>query len=309
MMDLQNYSEIIRKTMEEVAFGNPDSVASKAEAQLKEFLETNTSIPDDQKAQVYANFLQQIVTTTINQAINAALQLPINQKQIEVMEREVSVKEALKDSDIAVNQQKIASMQAEDEARKNEVAAKVARAKIEVERVIPSQIALNEKQAEAERERIEILKTENDIKKEELKETAKKLKIMDAQVEVEKKRVEVMAKEAEIAREKIPLIRAQAEVEEKKVGLMEAQTKIEQKRIPLVEKQIEAEQANIELTKARTDIEKEKLEFERDKAWYDSVYKRAQAETMKASITANKEIERCKCDTQLKIAQIRAETL
>lgn len=318
-MDLTSYKQIIKDTMEEVAFANPDSVASKAEVKLKEFLDNNTAIPEDEKAKVYANFLQNIVVTTINQAIQAALQLPVNEKQIEIMERETQVKEAIKDSDIAVNNQKIASMQAEDEARRNEVAAKVAKAKVEIEQLIPSQIALNEKdlqikdkqlqvedkkivlmekQVETENEKINLMKTQNEIEKE-------KIPLTRAQTEVETKKVELMATQIQVETQKLALVEVQIELEAAKKPLIIAQTAVEQNRAELVKSETTLTDKKADLTEAQTDLTR----IQTDTTFWDAVLKEKQASTMERSLEVNKEIEKCKCDTNLKIAQLQAESL
>jgi len=318
-MNLTNYKQIIKDTMEEVAFANPDSVASKAEVKLKEFLDNNTAIPEDEKAKVYANFLQNIVVTTINQAIQAALQLPVNEKQIEIMERETQVKEAIKDSDIAVNNQKIASMQAEDEARRNEVAAKVAKAKVEIEQLIPSQIALNEKelqikdkqlqiedkkialaekQVELEGEKIPLMKAQTEVEK-------AKIPLMQAQSQVEQRKVDLMAKEVEVETRKVDLMEAQVDIEKAKKPLIEAQTLVEQKRAVLTENEADLTKTKIPLTEAEITLTKAKT----DVAYWDAIMKNKQADTMIKSLDINKEIEKCKCETNLKIAQIQAESL
>jgi len=329
-MDLQDFTGIIRATMDEVAFGNDGSVAAKAEEQLKTFLDENTSITDDQKAQIYANFLQQIVTTTINQAIGAALQLPVNQKQIDVMEREtaikeaqgekelelksvqidvmrgeLAVKEAIKDSDIAVNEQKIASMRAEDEARKNDVAARVARAKVEIEQLIPSQVALNRKDVEIrdvqlriEEENLVLRQKDVELREKELEIESQKIPLIAAQTLVEQKRATLMDAQVQIENRKIDLTEAQVEIERSKISLVEAQAGVERVRAELIAAQVKELEERLKLITAQTDTE-----------YWNMIMKKQQADTMARSIDVNREIERCKCDTQLKIAQIRAETL
>ena len=318
-MDLSIYKQIIKETMEAVAFNDPESAASKAEEKIKQYLDDNTAIPDDKKAELYAGFMQQIVVTTINQAIQAALQLPVQEKQVEVMERETAVKEALKDSEVAVNNQKIASMQSEDEARKNEVAAKVARAKVEIEQLIPAQIANMQKEAELKQKEIEVTTHRVEVE-------ASKAEVAKAEVEIERNKIPLVKAQADLEKAKIPLMQAQAQTEQKKVDLMAKQVEVETRKVDLYEAQADIEKSKIPLVKAQTETEKAKAVLTKDQAalteeekaltkakidteYWNAIMKSKQANTMARSIDANIEIEKCKCETNLKIAQLQAEKL
>ena len=208
-MDINFYKDAIKQTMQ-VINTDADSVIKNAEQMLKVYLETNTSITDNDKAALYAKFLTDTTTNALTQTIMAALQLTleggVNDQKILNMQGELAIAQAQSDKDIAVkdaqisvDNQKIASMQAEDTARRNEVAAKVAKAKIEIEQLIPSQIALNEKE-------IEIRSKDLLIKDQALAVETKKVLIMDKDIALKDKQVSI--EEA-----KLPLMRAQAQLE------------------------------------------------------------------------------------------------
>lgn len=293
-MDLTAYKQIIKETMEAVAFADPQSAASKAEAKIKQYLDENTAIPDDKKAELYANFMQQIVVTTINQAIQAALQLPVQEKQAAVLESEVQV-----------NAQKIASMQAEDAARKNEVAAKVARAKYEIEQLLPSQVALNQKEVEIKQRQVEIAQKELAIKGEEVALARAKTELLKAQVNAEKAKIEVEKRHNE-------LLLRQVQVEERKIPLMEAEAELQKQKAKLTEKQVAMADKEMALKEQEVELTKKKVEVETQQAnlvMWQTMVKQQEVKTVGASLRVNAEIEKCKCETNLKIAQIQAESL
>jgi hypothetical protein len=64
--------------------------------------------------------------------------------------------------------------------------------------------------------------------------------------------------------------------------------------------------------KAQTEVEQGKIDLGRaevDLRYADIGYRKAQAATVTQSLIVNREIEQCKCETQLKIAQLQAESL
>ncbi|WP_456390340.1 hypothetical protein [Hydrogenimonas sp.] len=269
-MDLSLYTQVIEETLQKINF-DTGSVMNKAEEQVKSFLEENTSITDNEKAAIYANFLTQTTTNVVTQVLTAAtqiaLQAPVNEQQIASMQGELSIEQAqsdkdlmVKDSDIAVNTQKVLSMQAEDEARKNEVAAKVAKAKVEIEQLIPSQIAINEKQLQVE---------------------DKKLTLMDSEIESEAKKLVLMDKE-------LALKERQIEIEGAKKPLIEAQTKVENAKSSLVNSQ------------SMTEIEK------MNQIAAETTYRYEQTNAIGKAFEVNERIEDKRNETHIEVATIQA---
>jgi hypothetical protein len=349
-MDLQLYEQVITSTLENVSL-NTDSILEKTHTKLKQYLEENTSITDDKKASIYAEFLANTTTSVVTEAVRSAMQIaldgPVNDATIQKITTETTIAQAqsdkdlaVKDSEISVNGQKIASMQEEDIARKNEVAAKVAKAKIEIEELIPSQVALNQKELTVKDKEIQI--REKQVLVEEKRagvEEAKiplmqaqanvetqKVALMVQQTSVEEKKVSLMDKEValkaesvNVEREKVGVMKAQVQAEQAKIPLIQAQTDmeraraaVEEKKVPLIIKQTEVEGKKIPMMEAQIETEKEKLKLTREEIQLrmaDILYRREQARTVGRSLIVNERIEKCKCETQLKIAALQTAAL
>jgi hypothetical protein len=250
-MDLTIYENAIKKTLDVVNFDD-NAIMKRANDQIRAFLNDNTSITDDQKASVYSEFLSSTTTAVVTEAVRAAMELalqgPVNDANIIKIQTETAIAQAqsdkdlaVKDSDIAVNSQKIESMKADDIAKKNEVAAKVAKAKIEIEQLIPSQVALNEKDIAVK---------------------DKELALRDKQITVEENRAQLMAKQVEIEGEKIPLMQAQVSVEQAKIPLMEAQAQVESQKVSLMEQQTEVEAKKVVVMEKDALIKEKQVDVE-----------------------------------------------
>ena len=342
-MDLTFYTDAIKQTMT-VINTDQNSVVKNAEQMLKGYLETNTSITDNDRATIYAKFLTDVTTNAVTQSITAAMQLAldgaVNDQKVLNMQGELSIAQAQSDKDlevkasqIAVDNQKIASMQADDTAKRNEVAAKVAKAKIEIEQLIPSQIHLNEKELQVkdkqllyEDQRIAVLQKDTEIKTKQVAIEEAKIPLMKAQAQVEAKKVDLMKEQVSVEREKVPLMQAQAQTEQKKVGLMEVQIEQEREKLPLLQKQVAVEtakiplmeaQANTEAEKAKligkqTQVESEKIPLQQAEValrYADVVYRQRQAQTVQDSLIVNERIEARRNETQIKIATIQAAAI
>lgn len=335
-MDLNFYKDSIKQTMQ-VINSDSDSILKEAETMVKDYLETNTSISDNERAGIYAKFVTDTTTTAITQAIVAATQLTlegaVNDQKILNMQGELAIEQAKGDSDIAVNTQKIASMQNEDTARRNEVAAKVAKAKIEIEQLIPSQISLNEKEIEVkskellfkdkmievETAKVDLMTQDVALKEKQVLLEEAKIPLITAQKDIEVKKLDVMTqdialkeKQVEIESKKVDLMGAQISNELEKINLLIKQTGVEAEKIPLMQAQTQSEIKKTDLLSAQTEIEKDKLKLNKAEIqlrYADVYYRQQQARTVAMSLVVNERIENNKNETQIRIATIQAESI
>lgn len=290
-MDYSILRETLATTLDEIAFkldndGNNISIINKAQNDLKDYLENNTSISDDEKAKNYARFLTDTITGVTIQAIQVAGQAPLQSAQIDTM--------------VAESAQKIISMQNEDKARLNDSAVNVAKAKAEIETLMPAQIL----KINAE---ILSLNKEVELKSKEIELREAELPFKEAQVLSEQKRLELMQAE-------LPLREAQALLEAKKIELMatdillkEKNITMEDKKIDLMEVQTEQEGVKIGLMQAQTEIEYAKLGLNAEQirlTAMEAEYKKAQMQAVEKAGELNKEIEKEKNETQITIAEI-----
>ena len=278
-MDFDILRQTLEVTLDEVAFKKDDndedvSILSKAESNLKAYLDDQTSITDDEKARRYAEFLTNTITSVVTQAISIAGDAPLRdaqiateQQKIASMQNEDAINSAqsnkdlqVKDAQIAVEQQKVISMQNEDKARANEVAAKVAKTKFEIETLLPAQVA-----------------TEN-----------KKLELMSAQVQTELKKLEMMGKEISLKDKDLSL-------KDKEINIKEIMAQVEAEKVPLMRYQAANERIKAQLTKQQIGV-----------AAMEVQYKLAQIKAIQDAAQLNKEIEHEKNETQLKVAELYA---
>lgn len=269
-MDYEVLRETLKATLDEVAFvkdedDNNISILGKAQSDLKEFLENNTSISDDEKAKHFSSFLTNVITGVTTQAIIAAGDAPLKDAQIDTMRAEST--------------QKILSMQNEDKARMNDSAVNVVRAKAEVETLVPAQVS---------KLRAEITALEKDaiIKEKEIAIKEAEIPLKEAQVLTEQERVLSMQAETAVREAELPLKEAQldialkdAELKEKEIAireaelpLKEAQAEIAKSDVKLREQQIEVarsdvklKEAEIELRETEIDISKDQIKLEEQK--------------------------------------------
>jgi len=247
-MDSVFYLSLIEETMGVVSTGTT-SIAKQSETLIANYLQNNTGITDDEKAKIYAKFLTDITISTTAQAIGAATQLALEGP---------------------VNDQKIVSMQNDDIVKMNEVAVKIAKAKIEIEQLIPSQVDMNRKTIEIQ---------------------TKELLLKSAEIAI--KEGQLLVEQA-----KVPLLEAQALNEAGKVNLTLAQTALEQAKVPLLEAQTNLEKSKVRLQKAEMALR-----------YADVYYRQQQAQAVANSLVVNERIEVMKSETQLKIATIQASSI
>jgi hypothetical protein len=328
-MDITIYTNAIKETMK-VVNSDTDSILKEAEGLVKAYLEENTRITDDERANIYAKFVTDVTTTAITQAITASAQLAlegaVNDQKVLSMQGELALAEAKNVSEILVDTQKITSMQNEDTARRNEVATKVAKAKIEVEQLIPSQININQKELEIKDKDLQIKDKSLEVETKRVDIMTQDIALKTKQVLTEDKKVALMGEQLNVEKEKVPLMKAQALLETKKVSLMEVQIETEREKVTLMEKQVlievaklplmEAQTANelerVKLTVEQTAVEASKVRLQKAEVelrYADVYYRQQQAQTVAQSLIVNERIENNKNETQLKIATIQASSI
>lgn len=278
----------LNEILETVAFlkdddGNDISILGRAKIDLNDFLDTHTSISDDEKAKRIYDFFTNTITNVTVQAIQVAGQAPLQEAQIQTMQDETAQKIASMQIDDTnkTNEsvQKIQSMQNDDKAKLNNSAVNVAKAKAEIETLIPAQVnEINKNVA---------------LKDVEIATETKKLDIADK---------DILIKQAQISLEeaKLPLYNAQTDNEIKKLDiadkdilLKQAQVGIEEAKIPLYNAQADNERAKIGLTAQQVRVSATEVQ-----------YKLAQLKAIQKAGDLNKEIEDNKNLTQIKIAKI-----
>jgi hypothetical protein len=330
-MDYEILRETLRITLDEVAFrkdettGDNISIVHKSQEDLKAYLEENTSISDDEKAKYYSKFLTDIVTGVTIQAINVAGQAPLMDAQIDTLRAETA--------------QKIISMQNEDKARMNDSAVNVAKAKADIESLIPAQvskinaeIAALAKDAELKAKEIAIKEAELPLMQAQVLTEQQKVLAMQAETALKEAELPIREKQLEIETSKLELMEAEMEIKLKEIPLKEAQVKIAEQDVKLKEKQVELTGAEIKLKEKDQDLKEQELDnmrdmmgFERDKIMIalrelglkteetrgrlklteaQSRLTEQQADAVRDSLELQKEIEEARNEKDISVAEI-----
>ena len=237
-MDLQATLSTI---LEEVAFkqdasGNNVSILARAKEDLDRFLTEHTSISDDEKAKRIYDFFTNTITSVTTQAIIVAGQAPLQDAQIATEAQKVASMQIDDTNKTNESTQKIISMQNDDKAKLNNSAVNVAKAKAEIETLIPAQVLSINKDVE--------------IKAKQLITEDKKLDLMD-------KDLIIKQAQADLEASKVPLYQAQADNERAKVGLTAQQVRVSAMEVQYKLAQLKAIQKAGELN---LQIEREKME-------------------------------------------------
>ncbi len=218
--------ETLNEILNTVAFekdadGNETSILYKAKTDLGEFLSEHTSISDDEKAKRISDFFTNTITNVTVQAIMVAGQAPLQDAQIAEIQQETINK-------TNESVQKVISMQNDDKANLNNSAVNVAKAKAEIETLMPTQIQEIQKNIEFKSKQIE---TET-----------KQLEIADKDISLKEQQIGIEA-------EKIPLMQAQTDSERAKIGLTRQQVRVSATEVQYKLAQLKAIQKAGELNK------------------------------------------------------------
>ena len=358
--------ETLNEILDTVAFqkdadGNEISILAKAKEDLEEFLSEHTSISDDEKAKRISDFFTNTITNVTVQAIMVAGQAPLQDAQIAEIQQDTINK-------TNESVQKVISMQNEDKARLNDSAVNVAKAKADIETLIPAQvqeinkniaikdkellqadkkldimdkdITLKETQNTIELKKVDVMTQDIAVKTAQVNIEEKKLPLIEAQTNVETKKLDIMAQDELIKKQEVDIKTKQVDIEtkkldlmdkdillkgkqvvleEKKIPLMEAQTNVETKKLDLMEKDIAVKQSQIDLDAEKIPLMQTQLETEQEKLGLLSAQSlselekiqllSAQTRAVGRSLEVNRDIEHCKCETSLKIAEIQATSL
>ena len=262
-MDYTIATGMLDALLTEVAFktdtsGKNVSIIGRSEAQLKAYLEENTSIPEDKKVQIYANFLSTVVTNVTTQAIQTSGQAPLEDAQIKNQTAETTANIKNIDSEITSRslrdtlaqdettqkilnlKEEVSASQARTKVALNDSAVTVAKAKIEIDQLIPAQIAsmkaetsLKTAQQALETQQLAIAKQELLIKEQQLKTQTAQIELMQAQAQSEREKIglisqqiRVQAAEAQYKLAQIKAIEKASEVN-KQIEIMKNNTSIE----------------------------------------------------------------------------------
>jgi len=304
----QDFLSLITDTLGTIAI-NDNSVLSDAESKLKTFLETNTSISDNEKAQVYSKFLTDVVTNSINSALQSATNIMLQQAKIEQeiasMQIEDQIKQEQSTKDLEVKAQQIASMKAQDEVNKNKVAGELAKIKYEVEHLMPAQVDNIIKDTQIKDKELELKQEDIELKKKQVELANKEVTVKEAEIQIKKAEVDISRSELQIKQAQIPLVQAQAETEKAKAFLVGQQGITEQYNQDLVKANKDQILENINKLKKEEDL----LDYQKDLTNAERNLKDQQAVAVLRALDVNKEIEMCKCRTQLEIASLQVQSL
>ncbi len=304
------YVDVIRTTNDEVIKDENvpimGSIWSEADHKVKEFFEQNSNIDDSKKSEIYANFLMSLVQTTLQQELQNAKDIALEQglrdAQIEATQKELILKEklndaqiadleitakvkaeqsekdlALKDAQIAEAGQKIISMQNHDKNENARTGIALAEMKFKIEKLFP-------------------------LQEQELKASVRNQEI---QADIKQKELEIKGEELELKKQEREI--REAELEIKKLGL-----EIEKVKLKLVEAQAEAEKARAEVLKGELKLKQEQFKFDkeynypldREQKLADAELRKEQAKGVANGIRANLKIEQDKCDNAVDVAYI-----
>ena len=284
------YKKIISTTNEQLVSGT-DSTFSVSETKMKEFLEQNTDITDTDKAKIYADFLTNITTTSLQQTLNNA--------QTIVLEND------FKEAQTATETQKVISMKAEDDVRKAQS---------------DKDLLVKDAQISTETQKVISMKAEDEDR---ARETTQKIASMIEQDKARNAEVASLVAKTKIeVEQKIPAeidaLKAEAELKKQEAKLKETQLQLERARTRLTERQIEIESARLEILRGELDLKREMNQIEIEKMKFfknesagkialmeaDMYLKQAQTGAVSTSIATNLDIEREKMRTQIEVATI-----
>ncbi len=228
--------ETLSTILNEVAFKTENdvntSILGKAKEDLSTFLTDHTSISDDEKAKRISDFFTNTIISVTTQAIQVAGQAPLQAVQMQTMQDETAQKIAsmqIQDTnDTNESVQKVISMQNDDKAKLNNSAVNVAKAKAEIETLMPAQVQQITKDIE--------------LKSKQIDTEVKKLDVMD-------KDILIKQQQADLEATKIPLYQAQADNERAKVGLTAQQVRVSATEVQYKLAQLKAIQKAGELNK------------------------------------------------------------
>jgi len=304
----QDFLSLITDTLGTIAISD-NSVLSDAENKLKTFLETNTSISDNEKAQVYSKFLTDVVTNSINSALQSATNIMLQQAKIEQeiasMQIEDQIKQEQSAKDLEVKAQQIASMKAQDDINKNKVAGELAKIKYEVEHLMPAQVDNIVKDTQIKDKELELKQEDIELKKAQVELANKEVAVKETEIQIRKAELEISRSELQIKQAQIPLVQAQAETEKAKAFLVGQQGITEQYNQDLVKANKDQILENINKLKKEEDL----LDYQKDLTNAERNLKDQQAVAVLRALDVNKEIEMCKCRTQLEIASLQVQSL
>lgn len=181
---------------------NNVSILGKAKEDLDKFLTDHTSISDDEKAKRISDFFTNTIISVTTQAIQVAGQAPLQEVQIQTMQDETA--------------QRIESMKVDDKAKLNDSAVRVAKAKAEIETLLPAQVnqiqsdaAYKDILASLESKKIEIADKDIQLKAKQLEESDKKLDLMDQQIQQEGFKQLLTSQQINTETQRVALLKAQ----------------------------------------------------------------------------------------------------
>lgn len=270
--DKELYKDVIVETNAQLVQGE-DSTFSVSETKMKDFLDSNTDIPDTDKAKIYAEFLTNITTTSLQQTLSNAKEIVLEQglreaqtateaqkvlsmqaedadRQREVTQKIASMQNEDRDRDREVTQ-KIISMQEQDKARNAEVASLVAKTKIEVEQKIPAEIKALEAEAELKKQELSLKEAQLQLERARTRLTEKQIEIESSRLDMQREELELKKEINQLEKEKMELFRAESEA---KIALMEAEKLLKDQQAGAVSVSLST-QNDIEREKMRTQIE------------------------------------------------------
>ncbi len=247
--DEELYKNVISTTNNQLVSGT-NSTFSVSEQKMKEFLEQNTDITDTDKAKIYADFLTNITTTSLQQTLSNAKEIALEHGLREAQtatEAQKVISMQNEDADRAREvTQKIISMQEQDKARNAEVASLVAKTKIEIEQKIPAEI--------------EALRAEADLKKQEVKLKEAQLQLEKAKTKLTEKQIQIESSRLDILREELELKREMNQFEREKLEFFKGES-VAKVELMEADKLLKHQQAGAVSTSLSTnlDIEREKM--------------------------------------------------
>ena len=226
-------------------------------------------------------------------------------QKITSMQNQDDINKAQSDKDLDVKSaqideinQKIASMKAHDQAENNRVAGELTKIKYEVEHLMPAQTDNMAADTSLKNATIKLQDKEAELKEAQIEISQKEISLKDSEIKVQQANAKIAQEEIQLKQAQIPLVQAQTQTENAKSNLINAQVDTEKENV-------EALRENI----AKTKIEANLLQAQIGLTNSEQNLKTQQAVAVLKALDVNKEIEQCKCSTELKIAALQVSKL
>lgn len=312
--DLDLYNLII-KDSNEFAVENLDSIVGFSDNKIKEFLKIS-NITDKEKASLYINFLVEINKISINQILQNAKDIALDNelKQAQATKARVEAEIALATKDAQIELTKAQADKAKADAQKAKAEAQIALATKDAQiELILAQAEKEKAGAQKIKAEIEKIPLEIEILKSEVGIKLKELALKDLELKIREKELAYKDIQLKIAQLELPLKEAELKIREAELQVKLIQIEAEKARLAIEKEKIGLARDELRLKEKGTKPEWEKIRIEKElaksqarQAEADAGLKEIQASFIDDNIANDMIKHREELENRLRIARIQA---